>query len=166
MKKLNLKISPQNRMSKEYIKSLNLNKPKKEEKSVISLIEKKQSILFLYGVPLTFLDKNIHFMATIQHNIKKNTINIAGRLRFEETKNKTMMMGKKALKCTPENITALKEEIRNIHIKLERDLPFKSVKAHFELNFKIGESVDSIVQKMNDSNEFDIGQIENPNKNE
>jgi len=163
MKKPNIKISPQNKMSKEQMKRFSplMEKKQKTDKgdSMISIQEGKYSMLFIYGVPLQFQGtSNVHFMASIQHRIKENKIRLMGRMRFEDTQRKTTFRGK-TLDCTKENIEKLKEEIRKMATIMEIELPYKAAKPHFELEFKVGESIESIMQKMNDSNEFNIGQV-------
>jgi len=147
-------ISPENRMLTADMTKLNLNHP---EGAVLNMIEKVEMPLYIYGIPCSFMGLECHFMAAIQHFIKENIIEIRGRLRFESSGNKTSVTGKNKMQYSKENLETMKQEIKDIVRRMGTIMPFITTKTPFELNFEVDESIESIMKKMNNSNQFDIG---------
>ena len=57
------------------------------------------------------------------------------------------------------------QEVLDMYERFERQMPgIKLIKTPFQLSFEINEDIDSIIKKMNDSNEFDIGIMPNNKK--
>jgi hypothetical protein len=129
-------------------------------KAVLKLEEGVEMPLFLYGVPYTFMEVPCHLLVAIQHIIPSNELEIRGRMRFETTGNKSEFAKPQRMPFNERNLELMKEEVRRVVEQMETDLPFIPQKPHFELNFRPGESVESVIKKMNDSNEFNIGVID------
>ena len=128
-----------------------------DSKAVISITE-TETPLFITGAPYDFAGNAFHLMATIIHNNKTNTIEIRSRLRNETTGRKNENTNRGTQSYTPENLEIMKTEILSMYTDLVKDMPYLQLqKTPFQISFEIGEDVDSIIQKMNDSNEFDIG---------
>jgi hypothetical protein len=158
----NIKISEENKMDpekmKDFISQKGIPKP------IIEFNEKKAMPLYIFIANLIFLSAtNINIMATIMHIKKTNKLEIRGRIRYETTGIKTEFTGKKTYK--PEEIDKAKEFIKKFYKDMLNDLPLvREIKQPTEINFEINEELNKILQKMNDSNEFNIGISEKKKK--
>lgn len=149
-------ISPGNQMPEEDIKNMG-------SEPIIEMSETK-NLLYMGLRNLTFADSSAaDFMASIIYNTEKKTIEMRGRMRFEDTGNKTGFQDKKPIPYSIDNYNKLKTRIQTFTRLLIKDIPlFQPTEDLFELEFSIGEDIDSITQKMNDSNRFNIGKIPKP----
>lgn len=146
-------ISPANRMDNEESSQMG-------HEPIIEMSETK-NLLYMGLRNLTFADSSVvDFMASLIYDVKAKTIEMRGRMRFEDTGNKTVFSDKVAKPYSIETYNEKKKQIRSFTELLLNDVPlFKPLEDLFELEFSIGEDVDSITQKMNDSNRFNIGVI-------
>mgnify|MGYP001605599740 CR=1 FL=1 len=150
-------ISPDNRMdTKSEIDYTN-------QQPIIEMTETK-NLLYMALRNLTFADSShVDFMASLIYDTKTKTIEMRGRMRFEDTGKKTVFSDKKAEPYSLEKYNEKKKLIKSFTELLINDIPlFKPMENLFELEFTIGEEIDSITQKMNDSNRFNIGIIPKP----
>ena len=161
------KISPKNKMDPDQVKKFTKNLGKEKSKPVIEIIEDKIMPLYIFGSNLEFQytesknKQNIHFMGTILHQKKTNKLEIRSRLRLEDTGDKKELP---ALldKFTINDLHKAKNMLKKIYKQVKTGTPFikiKELKKPFELNFKVNETADNVIQKMNDSNQFNIGII-------
>ena len=149
-------ISPDNKMDKEQSDQLG-------SKPIIEMSETK-NLLYMGLRNMTFTEtSHVDFMASLIYDTKEKTIEMRGRMRYEETGRKTVFSDKKAEPYSLETYNEKKKLIRSFTELLINDIPlFKPMEDLFEIEFTIGEDTDSITQKMNDSNRFNIGIIPKP----
>lgn len=100
----------------------------------------------------------VNFMTTILHNKKEKKLEIRGRARFETTKKKMIFEHKK--KYSLDEIPKAKTIIKEMYNTMVKDLSLTEKETPYELEFEIDEDTTSIVQKMNNSNQFDIGIVD------
>lgn len=150
-----LKISKENKMNKEDLKQFTgKNKP------IIEMIPGKTMPLYLFIADTECSwanNKIINIMITIIHHIKTDKLELRGRVRFEDTGNKIILGGKKQFEAT--NLIEAKAEIMKLYNDMVDQMNLKELRRPFELEFMINESSESIIQKMNNSNMFNIGTI-------
>ena len=149
-------ISPDNKMNKEQSDQLG-------SEPIIEMSETK-NLLYMGLRNMTFAEtSHVNFMASLIYNTKEKTIEMRGRMRYEETNRKTVFSDKKAEPYSLETYNKKKKLIKSFTELLINDIPlFKPLEKLFEMEFSIGEDTDSITQKMNDSNRFNIGVIPKP----
>ena len=155
-------ISPENRMNPDDMDNVS-------EKPIIEMTEDK-NLLYMALRNMAFGDSSISFavspvdfMASIIYNAKEKTIEMRGRMRYESTGTKTVFSDKVAEPYTKTNYDKKKKMIQSFTENLTKDMPiFQPLEDLFELEFKIGEDIDSIVYKMNASNRFNIGTMPKP----
>jgi len=131
-----------------------------EAKPIVSMEEGKQMPLFMYGINYEWCGQVINFMGTITYLVKDNLIEGRGRLRFDITGNKMAfeLKGKKVM--TPMAIESMKNEIRKVSADMEKTMKCRRIDEPFELCFEAGEKMESIMKKINDSNQFNITAID------
>ena len=150
-----LKISPENEMSKEDTEDMmkNLGKP------IIEMEEKKIMPLYMFIGTLEFMTQIggsiMNFMASVMHNKKEKCLEIRGRMRYEDTGRKTVFNFPETFQIN--ELPKAKEKIKDMYQTMLKQMPIIQKEPIFELEFRINESSDSIIQKMNDSNKFNIG---------
>jgi hypothetical protein len=150
-------ISANNKMSKE-----DQAKFKAGGQTPIIPMSEKDNLLFIGMQYLSFQTELLDFMAAINYNVDKRTIQMNGRLRFESSGNKTIVSNKPK-RYTTANYEKMKNEIRSFIPDVTKEVPmFKAKEPLFELEFAIGEDVNSIINKMNLSNRFNIGSFPKP----
>ena len=149
-------ISEENKMDPEKMKEMeeNLGKP------IIEMEEDRIMPVYMLMGELVFKTKigesGMSYMVTISHNKKDGLLETRGRMRYEDTGNKTVFEAKEKYKVI--ELEKAKDEVRKMYKDMLKDIPsFKEREPYFELEFNINESTDSIVKKMNDSNRFNIG---------
>lgn len=76
-------------------------------------------------------------------------------MRYEDTGRKTTFEFKDQF--TLKEIEKAKAKIREMFAEMLKGTPFTKAKDPFELSFEVDEDMDSIIKKMNDSNQFNIG---------
>ncbi|MFH0767809.1 MAG: hypothetical protein V1920_06920, partial [Bacillota bacterium] len=92
-------------------------------------------------------------------NKKTKTIEMRGRMRFDDTGNKTIF-GSKEEGIKPysrANYQKMKWMIKDMPTMLVKETAFSPLNDIYELEFAIDESENSIIKKLNNSNHFDIG---------
>lgn len=145
-------ISPQNRMDETLLKSIDFN-----QTPVITMND-NEGPLYIYLAKANYLESGIDFLMAIQHLKKTNEIQIKGRVRFNTSGNKQMFHGKETLPFTPTNMILLKRKIKETINFLFTNYPFNlTIHPPLELEFEVDESTDSVLQKMNETNAFNIG---------
>ena len=131
-----------------------------DQHPIIEMTETK-NLLYIGLRNLTFAETaHVDFMASLIYDTKAKTIEMRGRMRFEDTGNKTIFSDKKAEPYSLEKYNEKKKQIQSFTELLIKNVElFKPMEDLFEMEFSIGEDTDSITQKMNDSNRFNIGVI-------
>lgn len=146
-------ISPENRMSASDIPSLEelaANKP-------IVEFGDNYDLLYIFSQPLEFMGVGTHLMCSIVYDKKTKQIEMRGRMRFESTGRKTCFQSKPQ-RYSPLSYKKLKTKASSMSSILMKDITaFVAVKPPVELEFALGEDVEAIIKKMNDSGEFNIG---------
>jgi len=154
-------VSPQNKMNEKEAKKYVESYENEESSPVFKLKEGIEMPLYIFGTNFSFMKTiETNLMIIIQHHIKENQIEIKGRIRYESTGNKTYFGREKKEKYTERNLELFKKEIKQMAEKIESDLPFKQTRKPFEINFNVNEPIESIMKKLNDSNEFNIGTVD------
>ncbi len=150
-------ISPNNRMDPTHQEGY------KGQKPIIEMSETK-NLLYMGLRNLSFGGSSyVDFMASIIYDVKAKTIEMRGRMRYEDTGRKTEFSDKKAEPYSLKAYNEKKKQIQSFTDLLINDIPaYQPMEDLFELEFSIGEDIDSITQKMNDSNRFNIGVIPKP----
>lgn len=161
-KEMPLFISDENKMDPEMISSFINNKNKPEP--VIELKEKETMPLYIFiakfksGMVKQEKDEvYMNLMMTIIHLKKTQTLEIRARMKYEDTGRKTIFKIPKKYKI--KDIEEAKKEIHEFYSGMISQLPFEATEPPFELEFDINENAKSIIKKLNDSNQFDIGQV-------
>ena len=149
-------VNPENIMPEEDMPSY-LDAQNGNIKPIISLEPDKTMPLFIYGITGNFEGETMDFMASIIHLIPTNEIEIRGRLRNQMNGNKTKFLEAHTEKYTVPNLNLLKGYIAQTTQNLIDKLGVQPYNPHWEVEFDPKESLDSIIQKMNDSNQFNIG---------
>jgi hypothetical protein len=154
-------ISPGNRMdpNNPIMKATKKELKTEEFKPIIEMSDENQ-IIYMAVQNLVFMNtSHTNFMASIIHHKKAKTIEMRGRMRFEDTGRKTVFSTKdEDIKpYTRANYQKMKWMIKDMPTMLVKETPFKPVEPIYELEFAINEDIDSIIKKLNDSNQFDIG---------
>lgn len=148
-------ISPQNRMPQE-------EKDNFGSEPIIEMSDTK-NLLYMALRNMTFGGTaHVDYMASLIYDTEKKTIQMRGRMRYEDTGRKTIF-NTKAEPYSLKTYNKKKALIKEFTELLLKDVPlFKPSEDLFELEFSIGEDTDSIIQKMNNSNRFNIGTIPKP----
>jgi hypothetical protein len=156
-----INVNENNKMNPEDLKEFKENKD--NMKPIIELDEKKIMPLYMFLGNMIFEtpigDATIDFMASILHNKETQKLEIRGRLRFQDTGRKVIINGPTNLNPDNFNYEIAKKEIKRIYEKQLALIPLKESEPPFELSFDLNESIDSIIEKMNNSNKFNIGTI-------
>lgn len=153
-------ISPQNRMDPERIKEILKNKDDKDDKEakpVIEIIEGKLMPLFIRALNMQCLGQIMNFMMVILYNKEKNKIEIRGRMRYEESGNKTILGGMEETYTEENYKTAQKFLRKKMDTLVNPEMPFELLEPAQEVTFGINDTGDEIIKKINDSNMFNIG---------
>lgn len=142
-------IKPENRLDMSDIG--------KDQRPIIELTD-DTSLLYIYIVNLKVSTINTDIMASIIHSKKDNTIEMRGRIRREDTGSKSVFPTAPKLDYSEEAMKTMKAGIAGIVRKVSEDLPFVQVlKTPFEISFAVDEDMDSIIKKLNASDQFNIG---------
>ena len=155
-----IKIKKENKMDPKDLKELKENKD--NMKPIIELSEKVMPLYMFLGsmaFETSLGDTPIDLMVTILHNKETQKLEIRGRLRFQDTGRKISMEGQNNLNSDNIGFEIAKKAIKNLYEKQLELIPLKELESPFELSFDLNESIDSIVEKMNKSNKFNIGTI-------
>ena len=157
-KKSKLIVSPENQMKPKDMANFTPPTNNQNHKPIIELTKEK-TVLYMGLQNLIFAETAYSdYMASIVYDIKEKTIEMRGRMRTNLTGNKTIFSDKEPIPYTKANYIKMKWRVQDIVKKLPIDVPlFRPVDDFFSLEFAIGEDIDSITQKMNDSNRFNIG---------
>ena len=150
MKKFN--ISPQNKMSNKELKKFDLKKTKNNP--IFSIEQGVKMPLFMYIANHRYKNtETMNFMAAIMYDCKNKTIQLKGRIRFNGSGRKTVFSDPNIKPFTAKNLEELKESCRKIN-----KMPFtEQINQPKELEFAIDEPYENIIQKINDSDMFNIG---------
>jgi len=148
-----LKIKKENKMDIETYESFIDNKL--GNKAIIEIREEELMPLYIFIANLEFMKTPTDFMVSIIHKVKTNELEIRGRMRYEVTQRKTVFTIPKKFKLN--ELKEAKKEIKDLYKAMIKETPFRPVKKTFELNFKVGETAENIIQIMEKSNKFNIG---------
>ena len=158
-----IKIKKENKMDPKVLKELKKSINNKDNMKPIIELSKKVMPLYMFLGSMAFEtslgDTPIDFMATILHNKETQKLDIRGRIRFQDTGRKTSIKGLDNLTSNNLNFEIAKKSIKNLYEKQLELIPLKELEPPFELSFDLNESMDSILEKMNKSNKFNIGTI-------
>lgn len=144
-------IYPWNRMPKIETKNLG-------GKPIIEMSDTSHLIFMVIEDATVMTDYPINFMASIIYNSKKKTIELRGRMRLDESGIKQPFSTKKPIKYTQQSFTKMKDQIKKLITSMQKSFPnYSSNGELLELEFAIDEDMDSIMNKINDSNRFNIG---------
>lgn len=146
--------NPQNRIPNPEIEMQN---------STIIIDHEKTMPLYIISIPYKCLGKDCQFMATILHTKKDNLLESRGRLKIDATGQKAPFISPEKLTYSPTTLEKMKEELRNLTKTLSNSGLFKATKPCFEINFKINESMESVMKKLKDSDQFNINSVK-PNQ--
>lgn len=142
-------ISPENKMSEERVKKMEAQAHKDAEDDF-------NRMMFIGVGSSNLMGRAINLMCQIVHNPKDNTIKMRGRIRYEETGNKSWFETK-VKPHTQENYDELKKLIQE---KVSGFLNFGDVfQPYQEIELPLSLSDEEFLKKLNDSNMFDIGHI-------
>lgn len=148
-------------MNPKMLKNFHPENP--ETKPIIEIDEKRIMPLYMFIGTVEFILQGSsigNLMITILHQKKTNTLEIRGRMRYEDTGRKTEFKIPGEYKL--ENLEIAKKEIKNFYEKMLIDLALIETEPIFELEFKVNEKIDDLIQKINDSNKFNIGTAKKP----
>ncbi len=153
-------ISEDNRMDPKAMEGFLKNKDKNEGKPIIEMDEERVMPLYMFigtiGLKTTFGEATMDLMCTVIHLKKTGELEIRGRMRYQDTGNKDVFTIPKTFKL--EDLEKAKKEIKNLYAGIFFKEPrFEEKEPPFELNFKVNEDIDGIIEKMNKSNKFNIG---------
>lgn len=148
-------ISPNNRMDAKELKDFEAGK----DHPIIEMSDKK-NLLYMALQNLSFMDtEDFDFMASIIYDVDNKTIEMRGRLRFETSGNKQIFSDPKPIRYNARNYQRKKEQIKSFSTDIVDRKIFKAKEPLFEMEFAIGEDINSLTNKMNLSNRFNIGSI-------
>lgn len=138
-----------------------MKKTKKEEpKPIIEMNEEKSMPLFIFigNTKCPWLENTeMNLMMTAMHMKKENKIEVRGRMRYEATGNKTAFEMKESFKMT--ELLEAKQKIREMYNKVCEEMKLEETRPPYELEFMIGEKTEDIIQKMQDSDQFNIQKL-------
>ncbi len=149
----NLKISPENKMDPEMLKEID-----PESRGIIQIEEGRIAPLYIFIANIRapkMGNTKINYMMTASHLKKTNEIEIKGRLRYEATGRKTVFSLKENFKLN--ELDKAKGKIKEMYTVLRNKMWLIEISPAVEINFGANESIDSIIKKMDESGEFDIG---------
>ena len=92
------------------------------------------------------------------HLKKTDEIEVRGRMRYEATGRKTVFAFKEKFKLN--ELDRAKKEIRKAYESMRNGMWLIETTPTCELNFEINESMDSIMKKINDSDQFNVTQLD------
>lgn len=148
-------ISPNNQMPQEQ-----MDEAEASGKAIVTLGEGDCMLHMIVADLAAGKDKDnpeeiINIMASIVYNVKNNTIELRGRFRFENSGNKKGFY-RDPEPYTKEGLEELKKFANNMPSKMKVFSVFHLLETPTILEFKIGESSESIIKKLNDTNKFNI----------
>ena len=157
-----MKINPQNKMSDEKLNEFkdSIDSGGIAPKPVLEMDPGRIMPLYMFigNVRAPKIgDTKMNYMLAESHLIKTGEIEVRGRMRYEATGRKTVFGLKEKFKL--KDLDKAKKAIRDAYEDTRSAMWLIEIKPVAELNFEVGESMDSIIRKMNDSNEFNIGQV-------
>lgn len=151
-------IKPENKMPEEQMASC-FSKQHTLAGPVVEMHEGKMMPLYVFGGFLVIRSKlgdaNLDIMISLIHHIKEDKIELRGRIRYEATGRKTVFKHPEMFSL--KDYEDAKQEVRNMYLKLIKETPIKPLTTAWELEFPIGETTENIIQKMEQSNHFNIG---------
>lgn len=153
------KIKPENTIKPEELAEFDV----KENAPIVEIEEGRVMPLYIFiGMVASPIMKNtiVNVMATALHFKKNDTITVRGRLRFESTGKKTVFEMKE--KWPLADIHQAKWKIKEFYESMVRKMFLTEIEPSFEIDFKIGESMEEVIEKMNQSDKFNIGNIKKP----
>lgn len=103
-------------------------------------------------------DTKMNYMCTASHLKKTDEIEIRGRMRYEATGRKTVFSFKEKFRLNELNLA--KEKIRKAYEAMRTGMWLIETTPTYELNFEVNESLDSIIKKINNSDQFNVTQLD------
>ena len=157
-----MKIKPENQMNPEMLKDF-LSPKNTLQKPVIEINPDTIMPLHLFIADFEFHTTNgttlttetLNLLLTILHHKKTNTLEIRGRMRYEETQRKTIFSLKTIYTLT--ELLKAKTDITAFYQTLQQDLPFIPTHQPFTLDFEINEDMETTLEKINQSDYSNIG---------
>ena len=158
-------ISEENKMDPRMISQF--KNYKGNPKPVIEMIEKEimpLNIFIAKFISNLKKSKNIdlNLMLTILHLKKENKLEIRGRMRYEDTGRKTIFTLPKSFKL--EELDKAKAIVLEFYTGMIKELPFIPVGEPYQINFEVNETINKVIKKLNNSNQFDFGTIDKKKK--
>ena len=150
-----LRIDPENKMSQKRLSELMFDWSE-DNKPIVEIKEGESTPLYIYVRNFYCKDLEVNLMATICYHIKEKEIEVRGRARFSSGRKLPFHTKKK---WSVGDYEKLKEEIERASFAFGSWPDITESSEPTILEFTQDESADSIMQKMNDSGEFDIGVV-------
>ena len=151
-------IKPENRLPEEQINKC-LSESKKSSAPVVEMHDGKVMPVYMFGGALVIRSKlgnaNMDIMMTLMHHVESDKIELRGRIRYETTGRKTVFNRPEMFDL--KDYEDARQEVRNMYLQLIKETPIKPLATAWELEFKIGETTENIIKKMEASNHFNIG---------
>lgn len=100
----------------------------------------------------------MNLMGVASYLREKDEIEVRGRMRFEATGRKTAFQMNRRFK--PEELIEAQWAIKDMYTKMVKDMGLIEKEPIFELNFGKNDTTEEIIEKMNQSDKFNIGSFE------
>lgn len=149
-----METKQQNKISPEKMQQLINNA--EDINAIITMEEGKTMPIYIHGASFKFLNINCDLLFSIIHETKYNTIQIKGRIKYDNGE-KTQFINPRKLVYSEMAIESLKKEIKEMKNEIEKNLELTPNQPSFELKFKKNETIENIIQAINNSNKFNIG---------
>jgi len=150
-------IKPQNRMTPAELNRLVINENPDDSKAIVEMKEGELMPLYMFVGKLRMGDNwRCNLMCSVMHLVKTNEIEIRGRMRYEETGNKTIFnSGKKSIS----DLEKAKDDIDDVYQGMIRVGLCEADGKPTTLEFEKDEPIESIMKKMEASDCFNIGVV-------
>ena len=103
-------------------------------------------------------NSKMNYMCTASHLKETSEIEVRGRMRYEATGRKTVFSMKEKFKLR--ELDLVKEKIKKAYQAMRTGMWLVETTPIFELNFEVNEHMDSIMKKINDSDQFNVTQLD------
>ena len=151
-------VKPENRLTQEQMEKSFLES-KESCAPVVEMHDGKVMPLYMFGGPLVLRsklgDSNMDIMITLLHHVAEDKIELRGRIRYEATGRKTVFNRPEMFNIS--EYEDARQTARNMYLQLIKETPIKPLSTACELEFPVGETTENIIQKMEQSNHFNIG---------
>jgi hypothetical protein len=156
-----IKLKEENKIDTERMKEFKESYYKGEVKPVIQMEEGRITPLYILIANVRapkIGNTKMNYMIAASHLKETDEISVAGRMRYETTGRKTVFSLRENFKLS--ELDQAKKKIREMYDSMRDKMWLIETKPAVEINFGANESLDSIIKKMDESGEFDIGTLE------